>query len=74
MAPVVDRLKKEYEGTVEFRLYNVEKDEEGSALANEFGAQYVPTFVLVNSDGSVAGQVVGETPEDSLREQLDSLK
>lgn len=74
MAPVVDRLAAEYEGTIEFRLFNVETNQEGAALANQFGAQYVPTFVLVNSDGSVAGQLVGEVAEDELREKLDSLK
>ena len=74
MAPVVDRLKGEYEGTVEFRLYNVEQDEQGSELASSFGAQYVPTFVFVNSDGSVAGQIVGEVAEDALKDKLDSLK
>lgn len=73
MAPIVDGLKAEYEGTVEFRLYDVEKDAEGSELATKFGAQYVPTFVFVNSDGSVAGQVVGESTVEVMREKLDAL-
>ena len=37
MAPVVDRLKTEYEGVVEFRLINVETDTEGAQIANDFG-------------------------------------
>lgn len=73
MAPVVDRLKDEYEGDVEFRLINVDEDEDGAALMARFGAQYVPTFVFVTSDGGTAGQLVGEVEEDALREKLDSL-
>lgn len=74
MAPVVDRLKGEYEGRVEFKLYDVDKDEEGSALMQQYNAQYVPTFVFVNSDGTTAGQLVGEQPESAMRDMLDSLK
>lgn len=73
MAPVVDRLKKEYEGTVEFRLFNVDEDTEGQALMQQYGAQYVPTFVFVNADGTSAGQLVGEQSEEALRKQLDAL-
>lgn len=73
MAPVVDRLKKEYEGSVEFRLFNVDEDTEGQALMQQYGAQYVPTFVFVNADGTSAGQLVGEQSEEVLRKQLDAL-
>ncbi len=74
MAPVVDRLKSEYDGKVEFRLFDVDKDAEGQALMEQYGAQYVPTFVFVNTDGSAAGQLVGEQSEDAMRKQLDALK
>lgn len=74
MKPVVDRLKKEYEGKVEFRLYNVETDEAGLALADQMGVTAVPTMIFVNSDGVQAGQVVGSLTEERLREQLDALK
>lgn len=73
MAPVVRGLEGEYEGKVEFRLYDVEKDSEGGSLMAQFGAQYVPTFVFLNSDGTKAEQVVGEVDEARLREVLDSL-
>lgn len=74
MAPVVDRLKKEYEGKVEFRLYDVEKDSEGQALMNQFKAQYVPTFVFINTDGSQSDFKVGELEEVQLKKALDALK
>ena len=74
MKPVVDRLKQEYEGKVTFKLYNVESDQEGQALAQQYGAQYVPTFVFVKSDGSVLETKVGETSEDDLKAALDALQ
>ena len=74
MAPVVDRLEGEYEGAVEFRLVNVDEDPSGSALMQQFGAQYVPTFVFLNADGSNAGQIVGAVEEGAMREKLDSLE
>jgi len=74
MKPVVDRLKQDYEGTVEFRLYDVDKSQEGQELMRRFGAQYVPTFVFLNSDGTEADRVVGESSEDAMRAILDSLK
>lgn len=74
MAPVVDRLKGQYEGKVEFRLMNVEKDAEGAALMDRFGAQFVPTFVFVNSDGTQSQMLVGEMSEARLKAALDKLK
>ncbi len=74
MAPVVDRLKAAYEGKVEFKLYDVEKDKQGSDLANSLGVQYVPTFVFVSSDGAIQQKVVGEMTEAKMREALDALE
>ena len=73
MVPVVNGLKSEYEGKVEFRLLNVEKDAEGARLADSFGAQYVPTFIFVNADGTQSGQLVGTQSEDQMRKELDKL-
>ena len=73
MKPVVDRLKPEYEGTVEFRLINADTDPDGSALMQQYGAAYVPTFVFVSADGAVEDQIVGAVSEDVLREKLDAL-
>jgi len=74
MKPVVDRLEQEYEGKVEFRLYDVEKSNEGQDLMRQYGAQYVPTFVFLNSDGTEADRVVGEASEEDMRAILDSLE
>lgn len=74
MKPVVDGLRKQYEGKVEFKLYDVERDAEGAQLAQQFGAQFVPTFVFVNADGSTSDQIVGEVTEAQLTKALDKLK
>lgn len=73
MKPVVDRLEKQYKGKVAFKRYDVEKDENGALLMQQFNAQYVPTFVFINADGSQAEVKVGELNEAALRKALDSL-
>ena len=39
MKPLVERLQKEYDGRIEFRLLNVERDTEGVELAKSLGVQ-----------------------------------
>ncbi|MDO8986918.1 MAG: hypothetical protein Q7V14_01685 [Coriobacteriia bacterium] len=75
MKPLVERLKEEYAGKVEFRLYVDSGDLVGDQLAQQFNVQYVPTFVFVNADGSVSGQpIVGGVDEATLRQRLDKLE
>ena len=75
MLPLVERLKKEYAGKVEFRRYVDSGDPVGDQLSQQFNVQYVPTFVFVNADGSVSGElIVGGVGEDVLRQRLDALK
>lgn len=74
MAPVVDRLTKEYEGSVEVRKVNVEASADTAALAAQYRVQYVPTFVFIDSTGAVADTIVGETTEADLKAALDSLR
>ncbi len=74
MKPVVNRLQPEYEGIVDFAIYEIEKEPEGEALASDYGVQFIPTFVFVNTDGEEVDRVVGEVPEDTLRGILDSLE
>lgn len=79
MKPLVERLKKEYAGKVEFRRYvdagSPGSDPAGVDLAEQIGLQYYPTFLFVNSDGSLAGQpVIGGQTEAQLRQRLDALE
>jgi thioredoxin-like negative regulator of GroEL len=73
MAPIVNGLKTEYEGTVAIRTYDVDKSEEGVRLANEYEVMFVPTFVFLDSDGEHVDTMIGEMSEEQLREVLDSL-
>lgn len=74
MEPVVDGLIKEYEGTVEIKKMNVETDQDASALANKYNAQYVPTFIFLDSNGKQVQMLVGEQSEAKLKQGLDALK
>lgn len=73
MKPVVDGLRKQYQGKVEFRTLNI-ADPATQQLADSFGVQYVPTFTFINSDGNRRDQVVGEVSEQVLKQKLDALK
>jgi thioredoxin-like negative regulator of GroEL len=74
MAPIVSGLVDEYEGSVAIRTYNAETSEQGIALAEEYGVQFVPTFVFVNAEGEAVDQLIGEVTEKTLRASLDDLK
>lgn len=74
MAPVVDGLIREYEGTVAIRKYDVDASTEGLELANEYGIQYVPAFVFLSSSGEHVDTIIGEVSEEALTSALDDLE
>lgn len=74
MAPIVNGLIEEYEGKVAIRVYNVESAGEGLDLANEYGVQYVPSFVFVDSEGEYVDMIIGEVSEEQLKDALDALE
>lgn len=74
MKPVVDRLEREYKGTVEFRRYDIDASPEGRELMGRFGATHLPTFIFLNRDGTEHDRVIGEVREEDLRAILDALR
>lgn len=74
MKPVVDGLKQQYQGRVEFRLINTDTDQNAPALSQKYGITAVPTFVFLNKDGTEAGRRLGEVSEADMKTQLDALK
>ncbi len=74
MAPIVDGLTDEYEDRVAVRKYNVAESAKGAALAEEFGVQFVPTFVFVDSEGELVDMLIGEVAESALRAALDDIE
>jgi thioredoxin-related protein len=73
MKPVVDRLSKQF-SSVEFRRYNMENSQEGQQLAQQVGAQYVPTFLFFDSKGNKVDMVVGGMTEAALKAKIEQLK
>ncbi|MEX2178165.1 MAG: hypothetical protein WD801_05615 [Gemmatimonadaceae bacterium] len=72
MAPVVHGLEQQYEGRVDFLYLNTAEPRNDSAkLASGFRA--TPHFFFFASSGTVAGNMQGVVPGDSLRAALDRL-
>jgi thioredoxin-related protein len=74
MAPIVDGLIPEYEGSVAIRTYDVETSADAAALAGEYGVQYVPTFVFLDGEGENVNVIIGEVSESELKDALDELE
>ena len=74
MEPIVNGLKAEYEGRVEFRIINVDTDPQGETLATQYNIPGWPAFVFLDSTGARVNQIIGATSEESLRAALDLLK
>lgn len=69
MAPVLDQLAEDYEGSVKFTKVNVDENQE---LAARYGIMSIPTLVIFK-DGREVGRVVGYMPREKLKEQLDAV-
>jgi thiol-disulfide isomerase/thioredoxin len=74
MAPLVERLRQEFKGKVEFRRYDVTTDQTGQQLADAVGARYVPTFLFFDAKGAKVDMVVGGMTEAALKSKLAALK
>jgi len=73
MKPVVDRLKEQYKGKIDFYRWDPGVDAEGADLANKLRAEYVPTFVFFNAKGEKVDMVVGGMDETTLNSKLAAL-
>lgn len=75
MKPVVDGLVTKYAGKIDIRIMNSSTgDPQVAELSEEFGIEYVPTFVFVNSDGTVSNKIIGAVPVADLEAELAKLK
>lgn len=73
MAPVVANIQKDYEGKVEFKLFDVEKHSLGSRLMRELGQAYVPAFYIVDENNELVEKWTGERDEQEIRDLLDQI-
>jgi thioredoxin 1 len=69
VAPVLDKLAREYAGRLKVVKVNVD---ENTHYAGLFSVQGIPTLLLVR-DGRVVNRLVGAQPEPILRAQVERL-
>jgi len=69
VAPILDKIAKEFAGKVIAAKVNTDNHSE---WAQKFGVQGIPTMLFI-ADGKVAHQQVGALPEPMLRTVLDQF-
>jgi len=75
MEPVISALSEKYQEEMVFMIIDVEKYDDPSVrtLAKEFNIQYVPTIILVDSQGKMVKRHVGLVSEEELTKEIDQL-
>ena len=69
VAPILEKIAKEYAGSVLVAKVNTERH---TKWAEKFEVQGIPTMLFI-ANGKVAHQQVGALPEPILRQILDSF-
>ncbi|HML24329.1 MAG TPA: thioredoxin [Aggregatilinea sp.] len=69
IAPVLEKLAKEYAGQMKIAKVNVD---ENPRTSSQFNVRSIPTL-LVFRDGKIVDRVVGAAPEPALRQRLQSV-
>lgn len=62
-APIVEEIAREFEGVVEVRSIDTDKEQE---LARKFGIQAIPTLVFLDPAGKELSRNVGLMSKDSI--------
>lgn len=70
LAPVIDQLATEYEGSV--KVGKVDTDQNPN-LAVKYGIQSIPT-IMIFKNGEVVNQMMGNQPKANLQQALDAAK
>lgn len=68
IAPVYEKLAGEYEGSLTFG--RVDSDEV-PALTEQFGVEYLPTFVVLDKDGKALDSVIAPAGKAALQEFIN---
>jgi thioredoxin len=69
LLPTVEKLSKEYEGTIEIQKVNVDQNSE---LAKQFEVRSIPALFFIK-DSKVIDKLNGTVPENILREKLEAI-
>jgi len=66
VAPILEKLEKEFDGKVEFAKVNVDENVE---LARRYNISAIPTIMLFYN-GKIVNSFVGALPESMLRDEI----
>jgi thioredoxin 1 len=69
LAPRIEELAEEYDGSVKFVKVDVDENQE---LAGQFGIRSIPTLLLFD-EGEKVEQIVGSVPKERIREEIEKL-
>jgi thioredoxin 1 len=69
MAPIFEKLSKEFEGKVKFLKLDTQAE---SSIASDAEVRSIPTLIFMK-DGKAIGKTVGMLDEDALREKINSV-
>lgn len=69
IAPILEELAGEMQGSVTFTKVNVDDNQ---PLAQKYGVQAIPTLLLFK-DGEVKDREVGLVQKEALKEKIDAL-
>ena len=69
LLPTVEKLSKEYEGTIEIQKVNVDQNSE---LAKQFEVRSIPALFFIKNS-KVIDKLNGVVPENVLREKLEAV-
>jgi thioredoxin-like negative regulator of GroEL len=72
MKPLVEKLKKEYQGKVNFVVVSTDSTT-GEALRDKFPVEYVPSFYLMIDEHNQFDHFEGAVPEPMFRTLLDGM-
>ena len=67
VAPVLERLSKEYDGRMTFAKLNIDEFPE---ISSRYGVRSIPTLIIFRN-GKTATRISGFQPEGALRPHLD---
>lgn len=68
IAPAIDQLSQEMNGTVSFGKLNVD---EAPDIAGQYGIMSIPTLIIFRN-GTVAGQLVGAMSKDDFKTRISA--
>ena len=72
MQPIVDGIETEYQQEVELLRINA-GTAEGLEIFNAYSLFGHPAYLILNPQGEILWQSVGEQPRDLIKDQLNAL-